>query len=50
MEKEDEEIDQMSQDYLNLDETGREKLLEISKKVFEIFETVNKEKSEVFYE
>jgi|GEM_PF-6476411 len=45
MEKKEKEIDQMSQDYLNLDETGREKLLEISKKVFEISETVVKEKN-----
>jgi len=50
MEKENTEFDQMSQDYRDLDETGREKLLEISKKVFEISEIVNKEKSEVFYE
>lgn len=35
--------DQLTQNYQEMDETGQEKLLEVSEKILEIWETVNNE-------
>ena len=42
MDKDQNNIDQLSQNYLEMDETGKEKLKEYSEKVFEIWKS-NKE-------
>ena len=34
-------IDELSQNYLEMDETGKEKLKEVSEKIFDIWTTVN---------
>jgi len=38
------DIDQIRQNYMEMDETGKEKLKEVSKQVLNIWNTVNEEK------
>jgi hypothetical protein len=41
MDTEDKEIDELTRNYEEMDETGKEKLKEVSEKILDIWNTVN---------
>ena len=46
MEDEREDADQLSQNYTEMNETGKEKLKEVSEKILDIWNVVNKEEND----